>query len=92
MKIEEAIVEIRESGLYGNQVYMETLQLALEALEKQVVRRPWMTSLGWDYGDSYRKTVRKRPDCPVCGHFLKTKDGMKFKYCPECGVKIDWKE
>jgi len=35
IKTEEAIAEIRESGLFGNQVHMETLELALEALEKQ---------------------------------------------------------
>lgn len=34
-RIKRAIAEIKESGLFGNQVHMETLELALEALEKQ---------------------------------------------------------
>lgn len=35
MKIEEAIEEISKSGLYGNQVHQETLEMALQALRAQ---------------------------------------------------------
>ena len=91
MKPEEAIAEIRESGLYGNQVHMETLELALEALENQIAKKPKKLSYeplikhGWKY------------ECPECGKAIGLNSvGFDFTdedpFCPSCGQKIDWEE
>ena len=42
VEIERAIKEIKESGLYGNQIHQETLLTAIEALEKTI--KWWLDS------------------------------------------------
>lgn len=37
-EIERAISEIKHSGLYGNQVHQETMELALQALQEKAER------------------------------------------------------
>lgn len=75
-----------------NYLITGAMDVAIQALEKQKPKKPKLTDLGWDYGDSYKDTLNTRPDCPKCGHLLRLKDGVKFNYCPSCGQKIDWRE
>ena len=97
MKPEEAIKVISQpvyiQGMrQGKTAYGEAITEAIQALEKQIGKKPKLINLGWDYGDSYKDTPNTRPDCQDCGHFLRLKDGFKFKYCPSCGTKVDWEE
>ena len=82
MKPEEAIAEIRESGLYGNQVHMETLELALESLEKQVPKKPNVKELPDAFGRLYWNV------CGACDEEIES----DYDYCPDCGQRIDWED
>lgn len=86
MKIEEAIAEIKESGLYGNQVHMETLQLAIEALEKQIAKKPKSDDNG---GCEYYESWLECPDCREAVPEYTEQNETKC-FCVRCGQKLDW--
>ena len=58
----------------NSNVLKEPLQLAISALEKQIPKKP------------IRVSNNRTDGCPKC----KTEYYEKFKYCPECGIKLDW--
>ena len=84
MKPEEAIAEIRENGLYGNQVHMETLELALEALEKQVAKKPKGISV------SHEGRLGNCPN-PECNKLVWERV-VHNNGCPECLQRLDWRK
>ncbi len=70
--------------------YMQigTVKKCQEAVEKQKPKKP-------DYeGDGYDDSGNIVYDtwiCPCCGKRYEV-DYDDYKYCPECGQKIDWSE
>ena len=58
--------------------YIETLEVASEALKRQMPKKP--TTESTRYGLVY--------DCSVCNCGLEPHDG----YCSRCGQAIDWSE
>lgn len=110
MKVEEAISRLQvhkefisKQGLYTK----EAIDVAIEALKKQVPKNPVM-----DYGfpEKIREVMIFRGDkekaeyktdcCPVCrrplgtSQFVKTQTGKAYgdSYCKRCGQKILWEE
>lgn len=91
-KVREAI-EIIKSNYPTSGYYMlcEALDIAIEALEKQLPKKPkemkyeLLIEYGWKYA------------CPTCGcacgenmyHYDVTKDDM---FCTQCGQLLDWSE
>ena len=79
----EAIEAIRKNYPPENySILREALDMAIEALEKQIPLEPVET---WDDGFV----------CPICNRFVtcqKWKNGkpynVEFKYCPTCGQKL----
>ena len=80
-------------AIMGNLVYLYRLSgdrllawdMAIEALEKQIPEIP-------DYeGDGYADgfLVYDTWICPCCGRHYEV-DYDDYKYCPECGQRIDW--
>ena len=68
--------------LYNEQA-IEINGLAIEALEKQIPRKPVEQGDGINY------------NCPVCGRYVGYIDAMAWempKYCDECGQMIDWSD
>lgn len=66
---------------------MEAIELAIQALEKQIPQSP-------DYeGDGYSngKLVYDTWICPCCEQHYEV-DYDDYDYCPKCGQKIDWSE
>lgn len=65
--------------------YTVAFEEAIKALEKQIPEIP-------DYeGDGYADgfLVYDTWICPSCGRYYEV-DYDDYKYCPECGQRIDW--
>lgn len=83
----------------------DALELAIEALEKQI---PMPPKMGYAFGEKIRtvltfrgekeKAETKTDCCPACGRplgtskFVQSQTGMRFgdPYCKRCGQAIDW--
>lgn len=88
-KVREAIETIKSnyptSGYY---MLCEALDTAIEALEKQLPKKPNFE------GDEYAPNgtfVYDTWECPNCGECYEV-DYDDYDYCPKCGQKIDWSE
>ncbi len=86
MKIEEArriLLSDADFGGIGEKARLtaDALVLAIEALEKQIPKKPIKLI---DWGNNR---------CPCCGT-LYGEDGImeNYDYCPDCGQKIDWSD
>lgn len=93
----EAIKElhgIRPSGGIIPQKRAKALDIAIQALEKQIPKKPMRierNAMGWEYRDYY---------CP-CGKFIGAEPHIKsilekgeipVKYCDDCGQRLDWSD
>lgn len=83
MTNQEAIKQLR-SMLIVNQKETEAVEMAVEALEKQVSKKPDYVSDGWDP----EGVGIWDPHCPDCDHNLE--DDGEPEHCPNCGQAIDW--
>ena len=68
--------------------YTVAFEMAIDALEKQVQKKPIKTKIA---------TLNKSPEaiswesihcCPRCKSNLVS----QYKYCPQCGLEIDWSD
>ena len=68
--------------------YTVAFEMAIDALEKQVQKKPIKTKIA---------TLNKSPEaiswesihcCPICESNLVS----QYKYCPQCGLEIDWED
>lgn len=82
MKIENAIsiLEGMEKTTGNANVAKVPLQMAIEALKKQISYRPWC-----DFSED-EKLENSHWFCKKCGWAVEENQN----YCPECGQKIDW--
>ena len=88
----EAIKElhkIRPRGGIIPQKRAEALDVAIQALEKQIPKKPIMTQYLEDLEDEYLC-------CPTCGEILTDRipaDNKTFYFhCMNCGQKFDWSD
>lgn len=83
----EAIKElhkIRPRGGIIPQKRAEALDVAIQALEKQIPKKSMI---------SYDERVKENwCSCGVCAFGLGWKRTIHYKYCPDCGQKLDWSE
>ena len=88
MTNKEAIKFAKENVLAYTSEMAEFKALAIEALEKQVQKKPIKTKIA---------TLNKSPEaiswestycCPRCESNLVS----QYKYCPQCGLEIDWED
>lgn len=79
---QEIIDELQEYLDVGDNdriaLYIEEVQMCIEALEKQIAKK----LVVWDNGTQH---------CPNCEHDL-TYISSEDEYCCRCGTKIDWSE
>ena len=92
MKESEAIKElhkIRPRGGIIPQKRAEALDVAIQALEKQIAKKPIMKQYFEDLEDEYLC-------CPTCGEILTDRipaDNKTFYFhCMNCGQKFDWSD
>ena len=109
----EAITKLKRKAYrttcYGNKVLEHEENLvAIEALEKQVPKKPILkngeSKSFVDYDDGhgeYKVTEWQDWVCPICGWFVGQRynwsqnhshDQRKCNYCNECGQKLDWSD
>ena len=84
MTIEEAIKLLKiQKPVIGCKEYKKPLMtaydMAIEALEKQISKKPIKID---KWGEYY--------ECPVCDKYAVDNFGCKYKFCRECGQKLDW--
>lgn len=90
-KVREAIEVIKAnyptSGYY---MLRESLDIAIEALEKQLPKRPRENGMS----DGLIKKT-KYYTCQTCGNCLLTEmmnERQNTNYCWDCGQRLDWNE
>lgn len=77
-----------ERHIYNEQA-IEINGLAIEALEKQIPKKPKKKEEN-QYSAFY--------DCPCCGGYLVSEidgelcGGQEYKYCYRCGQALDWSD
>lgn len=82
MKLEEAVEKIkRVKGLYAYESDYEALDMAIDALKKQIPMKP--------IGEHYAHMR-----CPSCNHRIPSGQGSSSRrrdnWCNYCGQKILW--
>lgn len=90
MKDSEAVKEIRFNmstiGLSNEAAkrVVEARDMAINALEKQIPIKPMI---------SYDERVKENwCSCGVCCSGFGWKRTIHYKYCPDCGQKLDWSD
>lgn len=85
---QEAIRTLKMEMLGDSEQMKCAKQTAIEALEKQIAKKP--DSEGDGYDDN-GKLIYDTWICPCC-QIKYELDYDDYKFCPECGQKIDWSE
>ena len=86
----EAIKElhgIRPRGGIIPQKRAEAIDVAINALEKQIPKKPEYEADGYADGE----LVYDYAKCPICGHdFEYGVNDWGCEYCSDCGQKLNW--
>ena len=83
MTNEEAIKKLKEAICYTPYRYGEAFEMAIEALKKQIPKKPSL------YTTEFPSCCRVTK-CSTCGKEFGFNYG--FNYCEDCGQAIDWSE
>lgn len=67
--------------------YIEEIEIATKALEKQIPKKPNYEGDGYYNGQPVYDTWI----CPCCEEMYEV-DYDEYDYCPNCGQKIDWSD
>ena len=78
------ILTNKEAKMWEEYQSIGTVEECRGAVEKQKAQAPHI----WGDGYSDGKPVYDMYDCPNCGTSYEI-DGSSYKYCPECGQKLD---
>lgn len=93
MTNEEAIYEIKESGLYGNQVHQETLELALSALREQAERDKGCEyckdELDLESGNCLEPSLFIRGNELIARRYDERDSVAEINLCPMCGRRLE---
>lgn len=97
MTYEKAIEMLKErkfgAAIRGHEETAEMCEMAIEALEKQMPKKPKVETFSYVYLDDY---FGRQYFCPNCNRLLINEDmhgffsGRKQQYCDVCGQAIDW--
>ena len=81
--------EIRPRGGIIPQKRAEAIDVAINALEKQIPKKPEYEADGYADGN----LVYDYAKCPICGHdFEYGINDWGCEYCSDCGQKLDWSD
>lgn len=84
----EAIKELQENIdlPFGSNVSKEAAKMAIQALEKQIPKKPTYEGDGYAPDGTF---IYDTWICPCCDKRYEV-DYDDYDYCPNCGQKIDW--
>lgn len=81
--------EIRPRGGIIPQKRAEAIDVAINALEKQIPKKLEYEADGYADGE----LVYDYAKCPICGHdFEYGINDWGCEYCSDCGQKLDWSD
>lgn len=75
------ILKISEDDSSVGKLKIQTYNIAIEALEKQIPKKPLSREDKSEISYGY---------CPCCSNIIDNWDDIR--YCDECGQAIDWEE
>lgn len=80
---------VADKGIIGTDRIVEAVGIAIEALEKQISKKPVIK-----IHDNRIPSEQNQPYCPNCDEYLGWLgwQGYEEKYCDNCGQAIDWSE
>ena len=87
----EAIKELQDNIdlPFGVTVSDEASRMAIQALEKQIPKKPEYEGDGYADGE----LVYDYAKCPICGHDFEYEiNDWGCNYCSNCGQKLDWSD
>ena len=98
MTIDEAIQNLKEildectesedAVCYITNVDSTALEMAINALEKQIPKNPTYDGDGYAPDGTF---IWGEWICPCCGRRCKV-EYDDYDYCPDCGQKLDWSD
>lgn len=77
----------REDARNSIQVYLDAIDMAIEALKRLISQKPYL----WGDGYADGRLIYDMWDCPNCGKTYEV-DYDEYDHCPACGQAIDWSE
>ena len=69
----------KNKGYIEPTLYECEIENIIKALEKQIPKKPIEIDI---WGEYYK--------CPICDKYAVDNLGCKYKFCRECGQKLDW--
>ena len=86
-EVKNNFVQNLAENAYINMCSAEEMKIAIEALEKQIPRKP----------DKRKEHKQNDYYCAVCRYYLGDEMELKFaglqpKFCPNCGQALDWRD
>lgn len=95
----EAIENLKKLKSFHNGSYGSSIRMAIEALEKQVPKKPlddFSTRAIYDNDGNYLDQLNTMTfECPICNNILASgeisvTDCDNIYYCEKCGQAMDW--
>ena len=89
----EAIENLKKLKSFHNGSYGSSIRIAIEALEKQVLKKTTYIHLNTRY-THWGRVRHDQFRCCNCGLTKEFVDGhaSQYKFCPQCGLEIDWSD
>ena len=86
-EVKNNFVQNLAENAYINMCSAEEMKIAIEALEKQIPRKP----------DKRKEHKQNDYYCAVCRYYFGDEMELKFaglqpKFCPNCGQALDWSD
>lgn len=88
IKIIDAMMESLKFSTVDQKPILPTLKVAKEAIQRRTPTKPYYEGDGYD---DKGELIYDTWICPNCGERFEV-DYDDYKYCPECGQKLDWGE
>lgn len=93
-EVKNNFVQNLAENAYINMCSAEEMKIAIEALEKQIPKKPITETVNRGISVSGEYDIDFNYLCPNCNTVVgdyETDDAF-YKFCPDCGQALDWSE